>query len=117
MRNTYMVLPALMCIMMILTSCSSSGTSNQDQDGETDMSYRQVNVEILSLNECSGTPPTTELVKTVAANLGVEINLTETKVSTVRDAIDNQFPGSPTVRVNGLDVEPAARGTDQFALT
>ncbi len=81
------------------------------------MSDKEVKIEILSLEGCSGTPPTKDLVKAVSADLGIGITLTETKINTVQEANDHRFPGSPTVRVNGLDVEPAMRDVEQSALT
>lgn len=35
----------------------------------------------------------------------------------VTDAQRLSFPGSPTVRVDGLDVDPAARGTGVWSLS
>ncbi len=76
-----------------------------------------VKVEVLSLAGCSGTPPTISLIQSVASGLGIPITLEQTVITSVDEAVENRFPGSPTVRINGLDVETAARSIDQFAMT
>jgi hypothetical protein len=48
-------------------------------------------VKVASLERCGATQPTIDLVK-------------------------NTAKGSPTIQINGLDIEPAARNADQFGI-
>jgi len=74
-------------------------------------------VEILSLNGCDATPATIALVHQVAAELGLTIDLAHTVIATPEEAAAQRFIGSPSVRVNGLDIEPAARAALHFGMT
>jgi len=76
-----------------------------------------VKVEILSLAGCCDTPATVDLVKNTAEVLGITINLSQIVINTQEEAEHFQFPGSPTVRLNGQDIEPAMRQTTSFGIT
>ncbi len=76
-----------------------------------------VAVEILHVEGCTGAPMAVETVKAVARELGIDVRLTRTLVSSPGDAAEHRFPGSPTVRIDGLDVDPSLRGAEQPALT
>jgi hypothetical protein len=59
-----------------------------------------VKVELLYWEGCPSYPETLATLR----ELGVEVELRE--VRTEADAEELAFPGSPTVRVNGRDVDP-----------
>ena len=52
-----------------------------------------------------------------AAKVSVPVEIDRITVKTDDDAQRFQFIGSPTVRVNGLDVEPSARNLTQYGFT
>lgn len=74
-------------------------------------------VKVVSLEKCSATSSTIALVKEVANAMGVEIVLEHAIVKTPADAVAHRHIGSPTVQVNGLDIDPGARDIDQFGVT
>jgi len=76
-----------------------------------------MNVTVVSLEKCDATPATIALVTEVAHDMGVEINLEHIVVKTREDAIAYHHIGNPTVRINGLDIDPGARGINQFGIT
>ena len=76
-----------------------------------------VDVQVLSIKGCQATPPTIELVKTVAKKMNIAINLTVNVIETSEQAQEHRFIGSPTVQINGLDIEPAARKIELFGVT
>jgi hypothetical protein len=76
-----------------------------------------VKVRILQMPECSATPPTIRLVQEVASALGVPIGLETVLVETPEQAEALAFLGSPTVQVEGRDIEPEARTRQDFGLT
>ena len=65
-------------------------------------------VEILYFEGCPNWQQTQGLVERVASELAVEVDLRLVGVPDPDAAIDQRFLGSPTVRVNGRDVEPGA---------
>lgn len=56
-------------------------------------------------------------VRSVASRLGIEIDLRLVRVEAPDGAVREGFLGSPTVRVNGIDVDPSARGRRDFGLS
>ena len=78
---------------------------------------RSVEIKILGSEGCANTPPTVELVKSVAQNLDIPVNIEMVMVGTQEQARQLRFLGSPTVQIEGLDIEPSARDSLAFGLT
>lgn len=67
---------------------------------------KQMTVEILTVTGCSSAQPTKDKVVALLAEHGLrDVNIRETVITTQEQAARKKFPGSPTVRVNGVDVE------------
>jgi hypothetical protein len=77
----------------------------------------RIKVEVLSTIDCANTLPTIELVESTAAELGVSIELVSVVIATREEARERRFHGSPTVRVNELDIDPSMRGNPSFGFT
>jgi len=73
-----------------------------------------VNVVVLYNESCPATPQTVALINRCAAELEIPINVREAMVSTQGEADAWRFLGSPTVQVNGLDIDPGARASKVF---
>ena len=71
-------------------------------------------VELLYFDGCPNHDAARDLVERVASQIGVEVNLRLVKVTSAEDAERLRFLGSPSVRVNGHDVEPGADDLDTF---
>lgn len=69
-----------------------------------------VKIQILFSEGCIHTPPTVDLIKSVASQLSAKIDLQMIEVTDAAQAEDLSFLGSPTVRIGGQDIDPAARG-------
>ena len=69
---------------------------------------RVSNVEILFTGGCPHIRQTVVLVERVISELRVDADLRYVEVPDAADAVDLRFLGSPTVRVDGGDVEPGA---------
>jgi hypothetical protein len=69
---------------------------------------RIVEIEILMSPGCSHGQRTSELVAEVVREHAPGADVEAIVVATPADAARLAFPGSPTVRVNGIDVEPEA---------
>lgn len=66
-------------------------------------------VEILYTDECPFWKETLKLIEEVANDLETEIAVRKVKVSSEDEAKRLKFPGSPTVRINGVDLDPAVK--------
>lgn len=74
-------------------------------------------VRVLYSEGCANTPPTVELVKKVAHESNVPVNIETVMVSTQEQAQDLRFLGSPTVQIDGLDIELPGFDNLAFGLT
>ncbi|SRR5260370_11063614 len=75
----------------------------------------QVVVEILYFEGCPHYEGARKLVERVSGKLGLSPEIRLVHVPDVDAAARLRFLGSPTVRVNGRDVEPGADERDVFA--
>lgn len=73
-------------------------------------------VEILYLAGCPNFGSTVQLVQDTLRQESVLAEIHETEVHTAEEARATGFLGSPSVRVNGVDVEPEARTARSFGL-
>ena len=74
-------------------------------------------VEVLFVAECPSHPAAVKLVKDVLAAQGIAAEVDEVLVRDERMAGELQFPGSPTIRIDGRDVAGESRTTRNFALS
>ena len=68
---------------------------------------RRPRVEILYFDGCPNHEPARELVEQVAAELGLQAEIELVEVADAETATRLRFLGSPSVRVDGRDVELA----------
>jgi hypothetical protein len=74
-------------------------------------------IEFLFWEECPSHPEARRRLQEVMADMGIEAAVEEIEVLTDEDARRLQFPGSPTIRVNGADVDPGGASLMGSALT
>jgi len=74
-------------------------------------------VELLYFEGCPNHDPARALVERIAAELRVEPEIHALEVPDAEAAVELRFLGSPTVRVDGRDVEPGADERHQFVLS
>ncbi|MEN8188436.1 MAG: hypothetical protein ABFS19_01220 [Thermodesulfobacteriota bacterium] len=56
------------------------------------------------------------MIKKITDRNGVDVTPRLITVTTVEEAVRYRHIGGPTVQVNGVDIEPAARKTTRFGL-
>lgn len=74
-------------------------------------------IEILVVRDCPNAQATRELVERVAGDMGLAPSVEVILVDGAVEAERHRFLGSPTVRVDGRDVEPCADERTDFALS
>jgi hypothetical protein len=74
-------------------------------------------VEILYFDGCPNHEAARELVRRVSAELGLEPELRLVNIPDEEVARRLRFLGSPTIRVNGRDVDPQTWGRDDYRLS
>jgi len=80
-----------------------------DKQGNT---QAPVQLRVLYFEGCPNHPPAVQRLRAVAERLGVDVDLKEVEVKPDDDVHRLGFRGSPTVQINGVDLDPAERGRD-----
>ena len=78
---------------------------------------RRPRVKILYFDGCPNHEPARALVERVAAELGLHAKIELIEVADADSASRLRFLGSPSVRVEGRDVEPGADERSEFVLS
>ena len=74
-------------------------------------------IEVLYFEGCPHVEPTLSLAEEVLSQLGVSDEVRKIEVRSPEDAERVRFLGSPTVRVDGKDIEPGAESRTDYALS
>lgn len=74
-------------------------------------------VEVLTFEGCPHAQPALELVARVVDELGLDATVRRIDVPDLETAETHRFLGSPTIRVNGRDIEPCADERFDFVLS
>jgi len=72
-------------------------------------------VQVLTFDGCPHRERTIDAVQAAAYAVGAAIDLERVRVQPGSDLVGLRFLGSPTVLVDGVDVEPSARSRTDFA--
>jgi len=75
-----------------------------------------VKVEILYFDGCPSHEPLSASVRRLLTETGVDADMELRRVESVAGAEAARFLGSPTVRVDGVDVDPGAAAREDFGL-
>ncbi len=73
-------------------------------------------IDVLHVEDCPNYPEALALVERVRAELGIDAELRTTMIGDQAAAEQARFPGSPTVRVDGRDVEPGSQPAVEISL-
>lgn len=73
-------------------------------------------VELLKIPDCPGADIAYDRLREVLDGLGVSETIRTVEIATEEQARRFRFPGSPTLRINGHDIEPAADRVAQHAV-
>jgi hypothetical protein len=69
---------------------------------------KQLDIEIMHTSSCPHWQAVRQRIGALAGVEGIAVVVTETIVDDLQDAQARRFPGSPTVLVEGRDIEPQA---------
>ncbi|HKQ02204.1 MAG TPA: hypothetical protein VJ735_17920 [Actinomycetes bacterium] len=73
-------------------------------------------IEVLYVEDCPHYPATLALVERVRAEVGIDTELRTSLIGDQAAADEARFPGSPTVRVDGQDVEPGSEPATEYVV-
>jgi hypothetical protein len=76
-----------------------------------------MNIEVLYFEGCPNHLPAVARVREVLMSLGLRDEIHEVVVHSQADAVAMAFVGSPSIRINGADIEPWANTATAFGLS
>jgi hypothetical protein len=65
-----------------------------------------VTIEFLFWEGCPSHPEAKELLESVLAERRIDVPIEMHEIRTKKEAVARAFPGSPTIRIDGRDVDP-----------
>ena len=71
-------------------------------------------IEVFYIEGCPNNQPTVERVEAMLKDLGVAGEVVKSPIHDPAMASALRFLGSPTVHLNGVDLEPSARSSNEF---
>ncbi len=71
-------------------------------------------VELLYFQGCPGHESSKSLLLRLMRELNIDCGLIEIEIADERAAVEHEFPGSPTVRINGWDIEDASGAAQEY---
>jgi len=72
-------------------------------------------IEVLYIEGCPNHRPAVDLVTSAFQELGISGPVVEVPILSVEEARALGFLGSPSIRIDGADVEPEVEGLSQFS--
>jgi hypothetical protein len=72
-------------------------------------------IEVLFFKDCPNYLPIMDRLRTVIRQEGLAADVSEIEVKDTSAATTLKFLGSPTIRINGLDIDPDSRGLTETA--
>ena len=73
-------------------------------------------IELLVFDGCPNSEPTEKLIRETMSELGGEVKIEVVTVLDNYDAVAKRFLGSPSVRVNGKDLEIEEDASTQYSM-
>lgn len=73
-----------------------------------------IHIMVFSTKGCGNTLPAKKILEETAMEMGVNIEMKTMIISTQEEADKYGFHGSPTILVNGLDLDPEMRDNQTY---
>jgi hypothetical protein len=106
------LLESAFIILAVCTALSYERTKPSQEETKVMVAIPKkkiVEVKVLYTERCVNTPPTISLIGKTAKEDNVPIQLTKMLISSQQEANEHHLHGSPTVMINGFDLDPAMR--------
>ncbi len=75
---------------------------------------RPLDIAVLYTHGCPATPDTIGRIRECVDESGIPAQVRKVLIESQEDADRSRFLGSPTVQVNGVDIDPSVRGIRVF---
>ena len=104
--------------LMITIACSNEAVeTNQNTKEKKVGDSVTITIDLYVKKACGATEPTIALVKDLVDQMNMPSELNIIMLKSHRQAIERKIPGVPTIRVNGIDIDPAADQIQKYGIT
>ena len=104
--------------VMLCVACSNEAVeTNQIVKKKALGDSSTITIDIFAKKACKATEPTIELVRDIIDQMDVPSELNIMLLKSHSRAIEFKVIGSPTIRVNGVDIDPSADQIRKYGLT
>ena len=101
-----------------ITACSNGPIEkSQDNRKELPADSAAITIDLYAKEACGATKPTIELVKDVIDQMEVTSELNIVMLKSNSEANEHKVIGVPTIRVNGIDIDPIANQIHKYGIT
>ena len=77
---------------------------------------KRIDIECLFAPGCTSRKDTLALAESIVKELGLTADIRESAVIAQEDVTKQRFLGSPSIRINGRDIEPGADARTDFGM-
>jgi hypothetical protein len=107
------IIPILAAVLAI--GCGKHDGSGIGANGKA--GENTVKVTVISTKGCVNTVPTIDLLTRTADKVGARIAVERVVIATQDEAVRYRFHGSPTVLLDGLDLDPKMRDNTRYGFS
>ena len=73
-------------------------------------------IKLLYFDGCPAYQTALKNLEEVIKEKGLDVGVEMIRIESDEQALKNRFLGSPTIRINGVDIEPGAQKIDEFSI-
>lgn len=77
---------------------------------------KSILIEALFTPNCKSRKATLSMIETIRRNRSLNVDLREITIRSTREAHVHRFLGSPSIHVNGQDIEPQSREKSDYGV-
>ena len=104
--------------LMVTIACSNEAVeTNQNTKEKRASDSATITIDLYVKKACGATEPTIALVEDLVDQMDMPSKLNIIMLKSHRQAIELKIPGVPTIRVNGVDIDPAADQIHKYGIT
>jgi len=104
--------------VMFVVACSNEAVeTNQHAKEKRADESATITIDLYAKKACGATEPTIAQVEELVDQMDMSSELNIIMLKSHRQAIELKIPGVPTIRVNGVDIDPAADQIHKYGIT
>ena len=104
--------------LMVTIACSNEAVErNHNAKEKRAGDSATITIDLYAKKACGATEPTIAQVKELVDQMDVSRELNIIMLKSHRQAIELKIPGVPTIRVDGVDIDPAADQIHKYGIT